>query len=336
VTWEARQTLTTLEATRPDRASRPCERAALHRDLVGRDLPGSGAVPSRQGRRCAARCARPLGPYLDCPAQLRCLAMNVAPGGDLQSRQPPLQLGRLVGDLQSPFPARTSCSGAQSPSHPDHIDAGRAANGCTAPAPSATAIPNAGNWSTTSTSSFTATPHSSWSSPPPARPSRPKNACGQASTSRPSSSYKTPSKPPLPGRPPRWRAQARPQSQLAPHLGARKDLIWHGSDATTDRLPAPRACQIYVAEAEPSVQRGDTATGSSPLSTREVKLVCDHRRLTARLGRRRRGQMVLVRGRWSQRSSQLAWRGLRFARVSAKRAASDAAFDRGVGDRLGY
>ena len=123
--WEAGPTLTTLEATRPDRASRPSERAALHRDLVGRDLPGSGAVPSRQRRRCAARCARPFGPSLDCPAQLRCLAMNVAPEGDLRSRQLPLQLGRLVGDLQSPFPARTSCSGPQSRSHPDHMDARR-------------------------------------------------------------------------------------------------------------------------------------------------------------------------------------------------------------------
>ena len=30
-----------------------------------------------------------------------------------------------MGDLQSPFPVQRSCSGAQSHSHPDHIDAGR-------------------------------------------------------------------------------------------------------------------------------------------------------------------------------------------------------------------
>jgi hypothetical protein len=53
-------------------------------ELVGRDLPGSWAVPSCQGRRCAARCARPFGPSLTAPAQLRWLAMNVAPEGDLR------------------------------------------------------------------------------------------------------------------------------------------------------------------------------------------------------------------------------------------------------------
>jgi hypothetical protein len=42
--------------------------------------PGSSAVPGRQGRRCAARCARPVRPVLDCPAQLRWLTMNVARG----------------------------------------------------------------------------------------------------------------------------------------------------------------------------------------------------------------------------------------------------------------
>jgi hypothetical protein len=64
VSREARQTFTTLEAIRPDRAWRPYARAALHRDPIGRDLPGSGSVPSRQGRRCAARCARPFRPSL--------------------------------------------------------------------------------------------------------------------------------------------------------------------------------------------------------------------------------------------------------------------------------
>src|SRR5450755_2152634 len=87
--WEAGPTLTTLEATRPDRASRPSERAALHRDLVGRDLPGSGAVPSRQGPPLRGSLRSAFGPSLDCPAQLRCLAMNVAPVGDLRSRQLP-------------------------------------------------------------------------------------------------------------------------------------------------------------------------------------------------------------------------------------------------------
>ena len=41
------------------------------------------------------------------------------------SRHPPLQLGGLVGDLQSQFLARRSCSGPQSRSHRDHIGAGR-------------------------------------------------------------------------------------------------------------------------------------------------------------------------------------------------------------------
>ncbi len=39
---------------------------------------------AHQGRRCAARCARPFGPSLTAPAQLRWLAMNVAPEGDLR------------------------------------------------------------------------------------------------------------------------------------------------------------------------------------------------------------------------------------------------------------
>ncbi len=39
---------------------------------------------AHQGRRCAARFARPFGPSLTAPAQLRWLAMNVAPEGDLR------------------------------------------------------------------------------------------------------------------------------------------------------------------------------------------------------------------------------------------------------------
>src|ERR1035438_8236238 len=66
-----------------------------------------------------------LPPILDCPAQLRWLAMNVAPEGDLRVKTSALKLGRLVRDLQSLFPVRRSCSGPQSRSHPDHIDAGR-------------------------------------------------------------------------------------------------------------------------------------------------------------------------------------------------------------------
>ena len=42
--------------------------------------PGSCAFPGRRGRRCAARCARPCRAILDCPAQLRWLAMNVTQG----------------------------------------------------------------------------------------------------------------------------------------------------------------------------------------------------------------------------------------------------------------
>ena len=53
---------------------------------------------------------------------------HIDAGATFASRHPPLQLGRLVGDLQSPFPVRRSCSGPQSGSHSDHIDAGRPKN----------------------------------------------------------------------------------------------------------------------------------------------------------------------------------------------------------------
>jgi hypothetical protein len=59
VTLEARQTLTTLEAIRPDRGWRSCDRAALHGELVGRDLPGSWTF--RAVKDAAARLAA-LGP----------------------------------------------------------------------------------------------------------------------------------------------------------------------------------------------------------------------------------------------------------------------------------
>src|ERR1035441_4859935 len=127
VTWEARQTLTTLEATRPDRGRRSCERGAPS---------GAGRTRSPGDMRCSGQSRTPLRgslhsalrAILDCPAQLRWLAMNVAPEGDLRVKTSALKLGRLVRDLQSLFPVRRSCSGPQSRSHPDHIDAGRPTN----------------------------------------------------------------------------------------------------------------------------------------------------------------------------------------------------------------
>jgi hypothetical protein len=66
-------------------------RPGLHSDSIPEarpeaSFPGSSAVPGRPGRRCAARCARPFGAVLDCQAQLRWLAMNVAPGGDVRRK----------------------------------------------------------------------------------------------------------------------------------------------------------------------------------------------------------------------------------------------------------
>ena len=57
--------------------------------LAGDDLPGSCAVPRRQGRAAARLAALgPIGPFLDCAGQLRCLASNAAREGGVRLKTP--------------------------------------------------------------------------------------------------------------------------------------------------------------------------------------------------------------------------------------------------------